>query len=128
MSFRILIVDDSAFMRMQLTNILVEYGYDVVGYGANGLEALSKFIELKPDVVFMDITMPQLNGLEALKKIKELDNSTYVVMCSAMGQQSIIKNAMNLGATDFIIKPFQADQINLILENIENKKNHTSSQ
>jgi two-component system chemotaxis response regulator CheY len=107
---------------MRLTKILTEYGYDVVGYGTNGLEALSEFIKLKPDVVIMDITMPELNGIDALKKIKELDAKSTIIMCSAMGQQSLIKEAMVAGARDFILKPFQPDDVNLVLEKIKRKK------
>jgi two-component system chemotaxis response regulator CheY len=117
---KVLIVDDNAFMRMRLTNILTEYGYNVVGYGQNGLEAISGYVKYKPDIVLMDITMPELNGIDALRKIKELDSHSVVIMCSAMGQQSMMKEAMVAGARDFIVKPFQPDNVNQVLKKAVN--------
>ena len=111
MAQRILIVDDAAFMRMMIKDILSKNGYEVVGEAENGLVALEKYNELKPDLVTMDITMPEMDGIEALKKIKQSDPSAVVVMCSAMGQQAMVVEAIQAGAKDFIVKPFQADRV-----------------
>lgn len=111
MAERILVVDDAAFMRMMLKDILKKNGYEVVGEGADGAEAVSKFDELRPDLVTLDITMPEMDGIEALKKIKTIDPSAKVIMCSAMGQQAMVIDAIQAGAKDFIVKPFQADRV-----------------
>lgn len=108
---RVLIVDDAAFMRMMLKDILVRAGYEVIGEAANGAEALLKIKELKPDLVTLDITMPEMDGLKALKQIRDIDNNVKVIMCSAMGQQSMVIDAIQHGAKDFIVKPFQADRV-----------------
>ena len=108
---RVLIVDDAAFMRMMLKDILVKNGYDVVGEAENGKIAIDKYKELKPDIVTLDITMPEMDGLEAIKKIKEINNQVNVIMCSAMGQQAMVIDAIQSGAKDFIVKPFQADRV-----------------
>lgn len=107
MGGRILIVDDAMFMRQVLKKILVSHGYEVVGEAANGVEAIAKYHELKPDLVTLDITMPDMTGLEALKAIKAIDGEAKVIMCSAMGQKSMVLEAIQNGALDFIIKPFQ---------------------
>lgn len=111
MSTRVLIVDDAAFMRMMLKDILSKNGYEIVGEAENGQIGLDKFKELKPDLVTMDITMPELDGISAVKKIKELDGNARVVMCSAMGQQAMVIDAIQAGAKDFIVKPFQPDRV-----------------
>ena len=111
MGKKILIVDDAAFMRMMIKDILVKNGFDVVGEAADGLQAVEKYSELQPDLVTMDITMPEMDGIEALKKIKEQDPSAIVIMCSAMGQQAMVIDAISAGAKDFIEKPFQADRV-----------------
>ncbi|RYL92959.1 response regulator [Sporolactobacillus sp. Y61] len=111
MAGRILIVDDAAFMRMMLKDILVKNGYEVVGEAANGNEAIVKYDELKPDLVTLDITMPEMDGIQALKKIREQDPGCKVIMCSAMGQQSMVIDAIQAGAKDFIVKPFQPDRV-----------------
>ena len=108
---KILIVDDAAFMRMMIKNILIKEGYDVVGEAENGAQAVEKYKELKPDLVTMDITMPEMDGIEAVKEIKKINPSAAVIMCSAMGQQSMVIEAIQSGAKDFIVKPFQADRI-----------------
>lgn len=108
---RILIVDDAAFMRSMIKTILTKNGYDVVGEGQDGNEALAKYKELKPDLVTLDITMPNKDGLSALKSIMEFDKDAKVVMCTAMGQQSMVMDAIRSGAKDFIVKPFQADKV-----------------
>jgi two-component system chemotaxis response regulator CheY len=108
---KILIVDDAAFMRMMLKDILTKNGYEVIGEASDGNEAVSKFQELKPDLVTLDITMPNKDGIQALKDIKAIDPNALCVMCSAMGQQSMVIEAIQSGAKDFIVKPFQADRV-----------------
>ena len=111
MATNILISDDSAFMRMMIKDILTKNGYNVVGEAENGARAVEKYNELKPDLVLMDITMPEMDGIQALKKIKENDPSALVIMCSAMGQQAMVIESIQAGAKDFIVKPFQADRV-----------------
>ena len=111
MAQKILVVDDAAFMRMMLKDIITKAGYEVVGEAADGVEALAKYNELKPDLVTLDITMPNKDGIAALKDIKAADPSALCVMCSAMGQQSMVIEAIQSGAKDFIVKPFQADRV-----------------
>lgn len=111
MGNKILIVDDAAFMRMMIKDILVKNGYEVVGEAQDGVEAVEKFKELRPDLVTMDITMPEMDGITALKKIREIDSNAKVIMCSAMGQQAMVIDAIKAGAKDFIVKPFQADRV-----------------
>lgn len=111
MGKNVLIVDDAAFMRMKLKDILEKNGYTVVGEAQNGAEAVQLFQEVHPDLVTMDITMPEMNGIEALKKIKEIDSSAKVVMCSAMGQQGMVMDAIRSGAVDFIVKPFDTNRV-----------------
>ena len=108
---RILIVDDAAFMRMMLKDILTKNGFEVCGEGVNGKDGVSKFKELNPDLVTLDITMPEMTGLDALKEIKAINPDAKVVMCSAMGQQAMVIEAIQSGARDFIVKPFQADRV-----------------
>ena len=111
MAKNILICDDAAFMRMMIKDILTKNGYNVVGEAENGAKAVEKYQELKPDLVLMDITMPEMDGIQALKKIKEADAGANVIMCSAMGQQALVIEAIQNGAKDFIVKPFQADRV-----------------
>lgn len=111
MAKNILICDDAAFMRMMIKDILTKNGYNVVGEAENGLRAVEKYNELKPDLVLMDITMPEMDGIQALKKIKESDTGASVIMCSAMGQQAMVIESIQSGAKDFIVKPFQADRV-----------------
>ncbi len=108
---KVLIVDDAAFMRMMLKDILTKAGHEVVGEAANGVEAVEKYKELKPDVVTMDITMPEMNGIDAIKEIKKFDPNATVIVCSAMGQQAMVIEAIQAGAKDFIVKPFQASRV-----------------
>jgi two-component system, chemotaxis family, chemotaxis protein CheY len=107
----VLIADDAAFMRMMIKNILSEAGYEIAGEAENGAIAVSKYKELKPDLTTMDITMPEMDGIAALKEIRGLDPSARVVMCSAMGQQSMVIESIQAGARDFIVKPFQPDRV-----------------
>ena len=111
MAKNILICDDAAFMRMMIKDILTKNGYNVVGEAENGAKAVEKYGELKPDLVLMDITMPEMDGIQALKKIKASDASATVIMCSAMGQQAMVIESIQAGAKDFIVKPFQADRV-----------------
>lgn len=111
MGKRILVTDDAAFMRMMIKDILDKNGYQVAGEAENGQVALEKYKELKPDLVLMDITMPEVDGLTALKNIRATDSSAKVVMCSAMGQQNMVIDAIQSGAMDFIVKPFQPDRV-----------------
>ncbi|HIP92741.1 MAG TPA: response regulator [Thermotoga sp.] len=111
MGKKVLIVDDAAFMRMLLKDIITKAGFEVVGEATNGVEAVEKYKELKPDIVTMDITMPEMNGIEAVKKIKEIDPNAKIIMCSAMGQQAMVIEAIQAGAKDFIVKPFQPARV-----------------
>ncbi|MGM0750440.1 MAG: response regulator [Bacillota bacterium] len=111
MANKILIVDDAAFMRMMIKDILTKNGFDVVGEAADGSQAVDKYKELKPDLVTMDITMPEKDGIAALKEIKAIDSGAKIIMCSAMGQQAMVIDAIQAGAKDFIVKPFQADRV-----------------
>ena len=111
MAKNILVCDDAAFMRMMIKDILTKNGYNVVGEAENGAKAVEKYAETKPDLVLMDITMPEMDGIQALKKIKESDPNASVVMCSAMGQQAMVIEAIQSGAKDFIVKPFQAERV-----------------
>ena len=111
MAKNILICDDAAFMRMMIKDILTKNGYNIVGEAENGAKAVEKYNELKPDLVLMDITMPEMDGIEALKKIKSGDPNASIIMCSAMGQQAMVIESIQSGAKDFIVKPFQADRI-----------------
>ena len=111
MAKSILICDDAAFMRMMIKDILVKNGYEIAGEAENGLKAIDKYNETKPDLVMMDITMPELDGIKARKEIKALDPSANVIMCSAMGQQAMVIESIQAGAKDFIVKPFQTDRV-----------------
>ncbi|MFC0215573.1 response regulator [Paenibacillus chartarius] len=108
---KIMVVDDAAFMRMMLKDILTKGGHQVVGEAENGLVAIQKYAELKPDIVTMDITMPEMEGIEAVKHIKSAHPNAKVIMCSAMGQQAMVVQAIQAGAKDFIVKPFQGDRV-----------------
>ena len=112
---RILIVDDAAFMRMMIRDILTKNDFEVVGEATNGEEAVNKYAELKPDLVTLDITMPGMDGVTVLKEIRKLDPSARVVMCSAMGQQAMVVEAIQSGALDFINKPFHPQKVVEIL-------------
>jgi two-component system chemotaxis response regulator CheY len=111
MATRVLIVDDAAFMRMMLRDILAKNGFEVAGEAENGKIAVQMYNELKPDIVTMDITMPEMDGIAAVKEIKASDPAAKVVMVSAMGQQAMVIEAIRSGAADFIVKPFQPDRV-----------------
>ena len=108
---KVMTCDDAAFMRMMLKDIFTKNGHEVVGEAANGNEAVQKYKEVNPDIVFMDITMPEKDGIAALTEIMEYNPTAKVVMCSAMGQQAMVVESIKQGAKDFIVKPFQADRI-----------------
>ncbi|WLR52348.1 response regulator [Bacillus tianshenii] len=111
MSGRILIVDDAAFMRMMIKDILSKNGFEVVDEAADGAQAVEKYKEHNPDLVTMDITMPEMDGITSLKEIKKINPEAKIIMCSAMGQQAMVIDAIQAGAKDFIVKPFQADRV-----------------
>ena len=107
----VLIVDDAAFMRLSIKNMLEKNGFTVVGEAENGLAAVQKYNELRPSIVTMDITMPEMDGLTALKTIRMIDPNASVVMLSAMGQQAMVKDAVILGAKGFVVKPFKEETV-----------------
>ena len=108
---RVLVVDDAAFMRKMVSDALIQGGHVVVGEAGNGVEEIERFQELKPEVTTLDITMPEKDGLSALREIIELDPAARVIMCSALGQESKVLESIKLGAKDFVVKPFQADRV-----------------
>jgi two-component system chemotaxis response regulator CheY len=108
---RILVVDDAAFMRKMVGDALTKGGHEVVGEAANGDEAIARFQELKPELMTLDITMPEKDGLSALKEIVQLDPTARVIMCSALGQESKVLESIKLGAKDFVVKPFQPARV-----------------
>jgi two-component system chemotaxis response regulator CheY len=111
MAKRILITDDALFMRVTLRNILTQSGFEVVGEASTGAEAVELYEQLRPDVVTMDITMPEMDGIQALKLIRSIDSEAKVVMCTAMGQKNMVVEAIQAGAKDFIVKPFQPERV-----------------
>ena len=111
MGKRVLVTADTAFMRMTLRNVLEKNGFEVVGEAADGEESVALYQELRPDVVTMDITMPKMDGITAIKKILEIDPNAKVIVCSAMGQKPMVIEALNAGAKDFLVKPFQPERI-----------------
>ena len=108
---RILVVDDAAFMRKMVSDALTKGGHEVVGEAGNGQEAIARFQELKPELMTLDITMPEKDGLSALKEIVQLDPGARVILCSALGQESKVLEAIKLGAKDFVVKPFQPARV-----------------
>lgn len=114
----ILITDDTAFMRLTLKNILEKNNFTIVGEAENGQVAVEKYKELQPDLTIMDITMPVMDGITAIKKIKALDPDAKIIVCSAMGQKALVIEALNAGAVDFVVKPFQADRILQAVEKV----------
>jgi two-component system chemotaxis response regulator CheY len=108
---KVLIVDDAAFMRMMIKDILASNGFEIIGEANNGLKAVELYKKERPDIVTMDITMPDMDGIAAVKEIKKMDPSAKVIMCSALGQQSMVMDAIRAGAMDFIVKPFQPDRV-----------------
>lgn len=115
---KVLIVDDAKFMRYSITSMLQNSGFDVVGEAENGMEGIRKYKELMPDIVTMDITMPEVSGIEALKAILAYDPAAKVVMISAMGQENFVREAVMSGAKSFIVKPFKQERLVLCLNKI----------
>ncbi|WP_369417965.1 response regulator [Cohnella mopanensis] len=108
---KIMVVDDAAFLRAMLKDILVKAGHEVISEAANGEEAIERYRKLRPDLVTMDITMPIMEGVEAVKEIRKMDPTANIVMCSAIGQRNLIIEAIQSGAKDFIVKPFHASRV-----------------
>ncbi len=111
MGHKVLVVDDASFMRMMIKNILLKNSFEVAGEAADGLQAVEMYKATQPDAVLLDVTMPQMDGLQALIEIKKFDPNAKVIMCSAMGQESMVIEAIKSGALDFIVKPFQPERI-----------------
>ncbi|MGE5580946.1 MAG: response regulator [Bacillota bacterium] len=111
MGNKVLVVDDAAFMRMMIKDILRKGGYEVIGEAEDGSKAVDKFKELRPDLVTMDITMPDMDGISAVKEIRKIDPNAMIIMCSAMGQQAMVIDAIQAGAKDFVVKPFQPERV-----------------
>lgn len=107
----VLLVDDAAFMRMMLKDIFTKNGFTVVGEAVNGIDGFNKYKELRPNLVTMDITMPEVDGITCVKNIVEYDKNAKIIMCSAMGQQLMVMEAIQYGAKDFVVKPFQAERV-----------------
>lgn len=114
----VLIVDDAAFMRMSIKQMLEANGHSMAGEAGDGNEAIVKYKELNPDAVILDITMPNMNGIDALRYIKEYDPKAKVVICSAMGQQAMLAEAIQYGAKDFVVKPFEAKRLIAALDKV----------
>jgi len=112
---KVLIVDDATFMRMKLKAIVAMIGAEVVGEAANGAQAVTQFQLLRPDIVLMDITMPEMDGITALKAICEIDPDAVVIIISAMGQEALVKEAIGAGACNFIVKPFEDEKVKKVV-------------
>ncbi len=111
MSNTVLICDDAIFMRTMISDILTQAGYEVVGEAESGVQAVEKFRELRPDLVTMDIVMPDMGGIDAVREIMKIDSGARILMCSAMGQQALVVEAIQAGAKDFVVKPFQPSRV-----------------
>jgi two-component system chemotaxis response regulator CheY len=123
---RVLIVDDAPFMRGMLRDILLPPDFEVVGEAEHGVEAVEKFRQLKPDLVTMDVVMRDKSGLEAMREIMEADPNAIVVMCSALGHDALVTEALETGAVDFIVKPFRAEDVRAILKRALSQRNSSS--
>ncbi|MGN7300528.1 response regulator [Ferdinandcohnia sp. SAFN-114] len=117
---KVLVVDDAAFMRMQLRDMLTKLGHEVVGEAENGIQAIDTYNKVTPDFVTMDITMPEMDGIHAVTEIKRNHPNAQIIMCSAMGQQGMVIDAIKAGAKDFIVKPFSIDRIKEAVDKILN--------
>ncbi len=111
MSHSVLVCDDAIFMRTMISDILSQAGFDVIGEAETGIQAVERFKELKPDLVTMDIVMPDMGGIDAVREIMKIDPAAKVLMCSAMGQQALVVEAIQAGAKDFVVKPFQPSRV-----------------
>lgn len=118
MKKKIMIVDDAIFMRTMIANILYKNGYNNIMQACDGKECIEKYPSYQPDIVFLDITMPDKNGIEVAKELFDLDANANIIMCSAMGQESMITTALRIGVKDFIIKPFKENQIIQVIETL----------
>lgn len=118
MSKRVLIVDDAIFMRNMIRDVFAGSGFEVVGEASNGLEALEKYKELKPDLTTMDIVMPFKSGIDATREIVKHDPKAVIVMCSALGQESLVMEAIEAGASDFIVKPFKPEDVLSVVKKV----------
>ncbi|HLL53856.1 MAG TPA: response regulator [Myxococcaceae bacterium] len=118
MAKRVLVVDDAIFMRNMIKDIFASGGFEVVGEAANGLEAVEKYKELKPDLTTMDIVMPFKSGIEATREIIKQDSGAVIIMCSALGQESLVMEAIEAGASDFIVKPFRAEDVLAVVKKV----------
>lgn len=121
MKHKVLVVDDAIFMRKMISEILEENGMEVVGESDTGSGAIEKYKELRPDLVTMDIIMPEMNGIDAVRKIMTVDSNAKIVMCSALGQQALVQEAMAAGAKDFLIKPFNPSRVVEVLNKVLNQ-------
>ncbi len=121
MKARVLIADDASFMRQMIREIIEPEGFEVVGEATNGIEAVEQFVALRPDIVTMDIVMPKRSGIDAVKGIMAEDGQAKVVMCSALGQETLVQEALQAGARDFIVKPFKPDAVLTTLNKILDK-------
>ena len=117
----VMVVDDALFMRMTIKKMLEAHGHTVVGEAGSGVEAVKRYAEIKPDIVMLDITMPDMDGVSALKRIKEIDAQARVIMCSAMGQQAMVAQAIQYGAKDFVVKPFEESRILAAIDRVLGK-------
>ena len=111
MAKRVLITDDALFMRVTLKNILTKNGYEIAGEASNGKESVELYQKTQPDLVTMDITMPEMDGISAVREIKKNDPNATIIMCTAMGQKNMVMEAVAAGAKDFIVKPFQPEKV-----------------
>jgi two-component system chemotaxis response regulator CheY len=118
MSVRVLVADDARFMREMIKEIIQQAGYEVIGEASNGKEVVEKFHELKPDVTTMDIVMPLQSGIEAVREIKKESKDAKVIMISALGQDSLVIEALDAGAKDFIVKPFKTDKVLEVMKRV----------
>lgn len=118
MGKKVLLVDDASFMRAKLKLLMNELGHEVIGEAANGAQGISLYAQLKPEVVLMDITMPDMSGLDALKEIRRIDPKAIVIMVSAMGSQSFVLEAVQSGAKDFIVKPFENERVRKVMDSL----------
>jgi two-component system chemotaxis response regulator CheY len=122
MSKRILVADDAAFMRQMIREIVEPEGFEIVGEATDGVEVVESFRQLHPDLVMMDIVMPRCSGIDAVKEIARLDPKARVVMCSALGQETLVMEALQAGAMDFIVKPFKPDAVVATLKKVMDKE------
>ena len=119
MSYKVLVVDDAAFMRNMIKDVFGSMpGFTVIGEASNGVEAIEKYKELRPDLVTMDIVMPLKSGIEAAREITNADHEARIIMCSALGQESLVMEAIDAGASDFIVKPFKAEKVQEVVSRV----------